>query len=189
MLSEDDISISLILEYAGRLSSPKSALEIFLAERSYIDDDYLNDVIGTRYLRLCRYKDALVYLAKVQSSYQARLNTSIYMKRMPFHYDRGRASDIIPDYKLSFAKQMIECEEIIAGSSDPDVVGHAKIKYGIGMRNSMDFCWALTHYAKSVGFPLSKYADKYAEEGRRNIASGLRQQTNENHCDVLANYY
>lgn len=92
----------------------------------------------------------------------------------------------MPDYKLDFAEQMLECEEIIAKSTDPDKVGHARIKYGIGLRNSMDYCWALTQY---VWYGNDDHNNELVLLGDRQIRSGLNQQSNPNHCDVLANYY
>lgn len=187
ILNSDDTSVANILEYSEILKKPVGELQNFLAERAYINDDYLNDLIGTRYLRVRKYKDACEYLSKVSKDYQTYLNTYEYMCRLPFHYNRNRGK-IQTDYKLNFAKEMIECEEIMFRSSDPDKVGHARIKYGIGMKNSHEWCWALTQYKRS-------YSDYYEKDnklvviGERQIRSGLNQQTNSNHCDVLANYY
>ena len=193
LMTADDTDVSHVIGYAEKLSDPKDGLEKFLVKRSFVDYDYIYDVIGTKYLRSCQYEEARSYLVLVSRSYQNRLNTSQYMRRMPFKYNRTLSVKEIPDYKLSFAKEMIACEEIIANSSDPDEVGNAKIKYGIGMKNSMDYCWALTQYVVSSGFPNSSHVSndhtkKYIAKGERNISSGLAMQTNGNHCDVLANY-
>lgn len=188
LLDNDDINISSILEYSKILDAPSGELQNFLAERVYIDDDYLNDLIGTRYLRIRRYKDAHDYLSMVSKDYQTYLNTYEYMRRLPFHYYRKKGGKAQTDYKLNFAKEMLECEEIMFRSSDPNKVGHARIKYGIGMKNSHGWCWALTQYKR-------RYYDYFDKNnrllviGERQIRSGLNQQTSPNHCDVLANYY
>ena len=188
MLSDDYTPVGNIVEYASILRKPSGELQNFLAERAYIDDDYLNDLIGTRYLRIRKYKDACDYLSMVSKDYQTYLNTYEYMRRLPFHYYRKKGGIVQTDYKLNFAKEMLECEEIMFRSTDADKVGHARIKYGIGMKNSQDWCWALTQYKHS-------YDDRFDKEnrllviGERQIRSGLDQQTNSNHCDVLANYY
>lgn len=188
MLNSNDTYIGSIIEYSSILRKPTGNLQAFLVERAYIDDDYLNDLIGTRYLRIAKYEKAYAYLSKVSKEYQTYLNTYEYMRRLPFHYNRKKASDELPDYKLDFARQMIECEKIMFSSTDPEKVGHARIKYGIGMRNSQDWCWILTDYKRS-------YRDYYGKEnkllviGDRQIRSGLNQQTNSNHCDILADYY
>lgn len=190
MLNDDKTSISSILEYSKLLSEPSCDLQSFLVERAFVDDDYLNDLIGTRYLRIHKYTDAYGYLAAVSKGYQKRLNTRMYMRRHPFHYNRYETKNPMPDYKLKFTEAMIECEKIMATSSDPEKIGHAKIKYGIGMRNSLGLCWALTNYA------WSGYADSLVDPseelivmGDSYIKSGLQSQTNPNHCDVLKNYY
>lgn len=185
-LSDDNTPLACIHEYSMILSHPSTALQAFLVERSYVNDDYLNELIGTRYLRLRKYEKAYEYLSKVSKDYQKCLNTYIYMRRLPFHYNRNLSSRQMPDYKLDFAEQMLECEEIIAKSTDPDKVGHARIKYGIGLRNSMDYCWALTQY---VWYGNDDHNNELVLLGDRQIRSGLNQQSNPNHCDVLANYY
>lgn len=188
MLRSDDMLMGNIHEYSKILSQPSGALQVFLTERAYINDDYLNDLIGTRYLKARKYKAAYEYLAKVSKDYQKCLNTYWYMRRLPFHYKRIRTGKVLPDYKLTFAKEMIECEEIIARSADPDKVGHARIKYGIGMRNSKGWCWMLTSYKRGYD-DMNDEEDELFIMGDRLIQSGLDQQTNPNHCDVLANYY
>ena len=186
MLSDDKTPIGSIHEYSRMLLQPSTSLQAFLVERSYINDDYLNELIGTRYLRLRKYKDACLYLSKVSKDYQSCLNTYQYMRRLPFQYYRRLGAIHTPDYKLNFAKAMLECEEIISTSQDPDEVGHAKIKYGIGLRNSMDYCWALTQY---VWYGSDNSNNAHVLLGDRMIRSGLDHQTNPNHCDVLENYY
>ena len=41
-------------------------------------------------------------------------------------------------------------------SSDPDTRGEAMVQYGIGLRSSFDFCWALTQYHLGAEDPWLK---------------------------------
>ena len=144
----DSVGVEALISYAGLLKSPSAVLEKFLITKAYIDDDYINDLIGTRFMRSMRYSDAVTYLAKVSSDYQRRLNTYPYMERLPFKYgpERGTVRD---NYKLSFARKMVAYESVIKSEVDQDKVGEAMVMMGIGIKSSFDFCWSLTHYSKS----------------------------------------
>jgi tetratricopeptide (TPR) repeat protein len=185
----DTISVSSVLGYEKLLMSYTSELETFLYKRSYINMEYLWDLIGTRYLRDCNYDKAVTYLSKVSDDYQKTLNTYYYMNRLPFSYDR-RYGEFIPNYKLDFARKMSEYHMIASTCTDPDIVGDALIKIGIGMRNSLEFCWALTHYKWTYDDPRFELngSSVWHAKAQRTLSKGLNSMTNKNACDVLANY-
>lgn len=186
----DTISISSVLGYEKLLMSSASELGKFLYSRSYINMEYLWDLIGTRYLRTCNYDKAVTYLSKVSSNYQKTLNTYYYMDRLPFSYNR-RFGEIKPNYKLDFARKMSEYQMIASTCTDPDIVGDALIKIGIGMRNSFEFCWALTHYKWTYDDPRYEMegSSVWHAEAQCTLSKGLNSMTNKNVCDVLADYY
>ena len=64
--------------------------------------------------------------------------------RLPFVYDPTRSA-VPPDYKLSFARQMLRYQKE-SMSSDPNRAGLAMTMMGIGLRSSFGFCWSLTQY-------------------------------------------
>ena len=186
----DTISISSVLDYEKLLMSYSSDLESFLYKRAYINMEYLWDLIGTRYLRTCNYDKAVTYLSKVSSDYQKTLNTYYYMNRLPFSYKRNYGK-VNPNYKLDFARKMSEYQMIASTCTDPDIVGDALIKIGIGIRNSFEFCWALTHYKWTCDDPRYEMegSSVWHAEAQRKLRDGLNSMTNKNACDVLANYY
>lgn len=98
------------------LKAAKSDIDRFLDARGYIDNDYLYEHLGTRYLRAQNYARAVEILSKVS-----------------------------PDYKLAFARQMLRYQKE-SMSSDPDKAGLAMTMMGIGLRSSFSFCWTLTQY-------------------------------------------
>ena len=112
------------------------------------------------------------------------------MNRLPFSYDR-RYGEFIPNYKLAFARKMSEYQMIASTCTDPDIVGDALIKIGIGMRNSLEFCWALTHYKWTYDDPRFEWngSSVWHDKAQRTLSKGLNSMTNKNACDVLANYY
>ncbi len=104
----------------------------------------MNEILGTRYLRAQDYVNAVGALSKVSPSYQYRTNLVPYMNRLPFVFLPTRSA-VAPDYKLSFARQMLQYRNE-SMSSDPDKAGIAMVMMGIGLRSSFSFCWALTQY-------------------------------------------
>ena len=154
----DEAPLNYLIQYKSLLMSPTSSIEKFLHARSWVDYDYLNDIIGTRYIRELKYGKAVEYLSKVSDGYQKRLNTSAYMDLNPFeiktHYVKTSNT-----YKLDFAREMVNHEKSVQKSTDDDIKGVALIKMGLGIRSSFMSCWALTHYSKSEYNPW--FEDKY----------------------------
>ena len=154
----DSARLNYLIQYESQLKSPSTAIERFLQARCYVDDDYLKDIIGTRYIRELKYGKAVEYLSKVSDGYQKRLNTSAYMDLNPFeiktHYVKTSNT-----YKLDFAREMVNHEKSVQKSTDDDIKGVALIKMGLGIRSSFMSCWALTHYSKSEYNPW--FEDKY----------------------------
>lgn len=152
----DNTTTSNIVAYERSLKNPVGSLETFLHKRSYRNDDYLNDLIGTKYLRELDYIKAVAYLEKVSKDYQAYLNTSPYMDTNPFSSNPEQYTS--GTYKLDFARKMVDYDSLIDICKDQDIVGEAVIMKGLGIRSSFTNCWALTHYGKSEYNPW--YEDK-----------------------------
>jgi hypothetical protein len=131
--------------YIKRTESNASALDRFINDRGYIDSDYLYDVLGTVYIRERDYANAVKYLSLVSEGYQNRLNTAKYMNRTPFSLDR-RKMEVVPYYKLNFAKEMLRLEKSIESATNNDMKGVDMIRYATGLRNAYSYCWPLTRY-------------------------------------------
>lgn len=141
----DSLDIEGVVAYEKSAGRGSSELERFLDDRGWIDHDYLREIIGTRYLRLRDYRQAALFLADVSSTYELRTNVHPFFDRLPFEYGFIRAKAPVKGYKLAFAREMASLQQKM-GSPDPDVSGEAMVRYGIGLRSSFDFCWALTQY-------------------------------------------
>lgn len=182
----DNAPISSLTAYESLLKNGSDPLEKFLCQRAYRNDDYLNDLIGTRYLREMKYDEALTYLERISSQYQACLNTSSYMDLDPFSCTAANYSST--SYKLDFARKMVDYQTLIKICRDPDIVGEALIMKGLGIRSSFTTCWALTHYSKSEYNPW--YEDKYTVEKLKKadaiIDQGLETIKN---IETAARYY
>lgn len=156
----DSVGVNTAVRYVNTVRKPKSEFDRYLNARGYVNDDYLNDIVGTQYLRNMNYSKAVEYLSAVSSSYnKGHLNTYIYYN--PFSlvkcdnvqndgfssslsYDFGSECD----FKYSFAREMCSLEHSIATVKDPNRKAWLMVRYAIGIRNSFDSCWALTQYYK-----------------------------------------
>ncbi|WP_390567470.1 hypothetical protein [Alistipes sp. i18-0019-D1] len=150
----DTIGVDNVIAYTKRLKHPQTAFDDFLNTRGYVSLDYFNDIIGTQCLREMRYAEAVAYLGKVPSAFQYTLNTyrGGYMKRDPFNVDSQVLIYDNSDYKFNFAREMLSLERIANQTTDPNRKAQMLIRYAVGIRNSMDRCWALTQYYRGTSY-------------------------------------
>lgn len=146
--------------YAQRIHNPKSNLDKFLNEGSYIDTDYINDIVGTLFLREMNYEQALQWLSKVSSAYQDKTNLAKegYFKLDPFRYqfDKKHYIKDSSDYKLKFAQEMVCLEQMMESDAEVNRKATAKIRYATGVRNSFGRCWYLTDYEYNIVYDNSE---------------------------------
>lgn len=142
-------------KYAQRIKNPVSELDKFLNERSYVDTDYIYDIVGTLYMREMNYEKATDWLSKVSSDYQQRMNIAKegYFKLDPFRYQSDKKHFISDsnDYKLRFAQEMARLDKMINSDAELNRKAESKIRYAIGLRNSFGRCWYLTTYGYNMG--------------------------------------
>lgn len=150
------VSAAEAAKYAENIISPKTELDKFLNERSYVDTDYIDEIVGTLYLREMNYDKAAEWLAKVSKGYQDRTNIAKegYFKLDPFRYQFDKKHFITDseDYKLRFAQEMSRLEKMISSDVEPNRKANAKIRYAIGLRNSFGKCWYLTEYGYGLRY-------------------------------------
>lgn len=149
----DTIGVDHVIAYTKRLKHPQTSFDGFLNARGYVSHDYFNDIIGTQCLREMRYAEAVAYLGKVPSAFQYTLNTykDGWMRRDPFNIDRKSIHDN-SDYKFNFAREMFSLEQAMQQTTDPNRRAQLLVRYAVGIRNSIDCCWALTQYYRGTSF-------------------------------------
>ena len=150
----DTIGVNHVIAYVQRLQQPSSDFDRFINDRSYVDTDFFNELIGTQCLREMRYADALKYFGKIPSSFQYRLNTykDGYMKYDPFSWHAMSLISNNTDYKYNFAREMYSLEQSINRTKEPNRKAQLQIRYAIGLENSINRCWALTQYYRGELF-------------------------------------
>lgn len=149
----DTIPIRHVIEYKNVLQRKNgSPFDVFLAQRCYNNSDYFNEIIGTGYMRELKFEEALKYLSKVSSGYENALNISHYFFYDPFKepFIRKVKNKVKNNNKLHFATRMNKLLETIKNSGDRESVLDAKFQYVLGLTRSIDDCWPLLKYKKSV---------------------------------------
>lgn len=191
----DTISTKTLVEYGAVMNGGRTAssLERFFRSRGYRDADYLNDIIGTRFLRAFDYPQAARYLAKVSPAYQGRLNTAPYMQYDPFADAwrcRQQPVDSRWNYKLSFARQMCSWQKQMH-SSDAKRRAEATIRYAMGLYNSHHACWALTRYSDGMVYSdtfdateMQQQALQRSTEIFQKLLSSTRDSEVQAHCHL-----
>ena len=157
---------SLAAYYAYLTSAKGDVFEHYVAQQTYQDKDYYNDLVGTRYMAEGRFADAIAYLGRVSPIFLAKQNISWYTANRDYTVPRWfkRQLPNVPDtdgpgkasptenLKLKFCKDITQ----LAGEYNLAPEGDDKqgLAYQLAVRyyqaSCYGDCWFLTHYAKSV---------------------------------------
>ena len=111
-----------VMDYAN--SPATTALDRYLKSRQKIDPVAMNDLIGTKYLRLCQWEKALTWLVKVPLSYvngkgyqpyAARRKWTVepWLRRQWLTWDQAYGSEqpqLRSNPKVDFAREMMDME-------------------------------------------------------------------------------
>ena len=146
----DTLDVIHLENYVNSLGKSTSRDVSFLDTRGYTDMAFFQEIIGTKHIREMRYGDAVKWLSMLPKGYQTRLNTykDGYLKLDPFAQSKQELRNN-SDYKLNFARRMLELEEAIAAETDAVEKAKKTYLYATGMRNSVSMCWGLSFYRKS----------------------------------------
>ena len=149
----DTLSANQLAAYVKSVERPQSAFERFLDAHSYTDLNFLNEILGTHYIREMRYAEAQRTLAKLSYNFYRR--TNVYKEGLldfdPFSHQRTSWSGVL-DAKYQFACQMSQYEEEITQDSDPNRKAVAMLKMATGLYNS-----SLRGRSFALGFYQSGY--------------------------------
>ena len=157
---------SLAAYHAYLTSAKGDVFEHYVAQQTYQDKDYYNDLVGTRYMAEGRFADAIAYLGRVSPGFLAKQNISWYTANRDYSVPRWfkRQLPNVPDtdgpgkasptenLKLKFCKDITQ----LAGEYNlaPEGDDKQRLAYQLAVRyyqaSCYGDCWFLTHYAKSV---------------------------------------
>lgn len=171
----DSLGIDVTKAYVDNVTHSTHSFDCFLNARGYTGSDYLNDILGTHYLRCMRYEEAMKYLSKVSTKYKNHSNVRLTYD--PFAADPPKAPLRESDFKYDFAREMYSLEQNIEIIDEPNRKAQLMIKYALGLRNSFDWCWSITHYYKDTPFWHNVYEMQEWEHDA--LTRAARQKANE----------
>lgn len=169
----DDLTAQETIDYRNYLNStPGNDFERWLMTfvDKKVNNNVLNDLIGTKYLREGNFDAALPYLQQVPASYISTLGLSRYMARRDYHKERWMGRQIVDyestywsgeDYgpkavktnqRLEFCQNVIDLKRQLANARNNEE--KAKIEYNLAsilyQASYKGDCWYLTRYAQSA---------------------------------------
>ncbi len=169
----DDLTAQETIDYRNYLNStPGNDFERWLMTfvDKKVNNNVLNDLIGTKYLREGNFDAALPYLQQVPASYISTLGLSRYMARRDYHKERWMGRQIVDyestywsgeDYgpkevktnqRLQFCQDVIDLKRQLANARNNEE--KAKIEYNLAsilyQASYKGDCWYLTRYAQSA---------------------------------------
>lgn len=151
----DTLPTAAVRHYRQVVAHPRNAHERWLVAHAYNDDDYWNELLGTKCLRTMDYRGAVGYLRQVSHDYQRSMNIWPYLTHDPMRYRTIAVTDRC-DYKLHFAQRMLAAQQA-ACSADPNTRADGLMLLATGLANAIrDYetgedarCWALLRYSTS----------------------------------------
>ena len=155
----NEFPVKNVIEYQQLLQSGgRNEFEQFLISKCYKNDDYLNELIGTKYLRLEKFEEAIPYFSKVSDTYIKSMNVYYYFRFDPFRevYESKR-QEPYPAYKLNFAKKMLKLQQQMQTEQNKEKNAAATWRYAIALKRSVGESWALTMYYVGAGYDNYDY--------------------------------
>ncbi len=161
----DTTSVENVKDFLAFVKSKgKTNLEKSLISFGYVNESMMNELIGTKYMRLHDYAKAIDYLQKVSPAFLKKQNITDYLKRNPFEEDwitaKTEKASIYGDFKpmtmyatsstkLQFCIIMKMLDDKIHSLTDNEECAVLNYAYAVGLVQAEKWCWALTQYAKS----------------------------------------
>lgn len=158
----DSITPQQLLDFANYVKAPQTRLETWIAKHVKLDNDYVNDLLATKYLRRGEWQNAINSLKKVPLSYLQQQLIVPYMaqrsyKALPWadpkDVEEGNPENypIKKSQKMEFAEEMLRLENgysALNGEQQRQRAFDLAVRYY--QSSVYGQAWYLTRYAKSV---------------------------------------
>lgn len=181
---------SLAAYYAYLTSAKTDVFEHYVASQVYMNKDYYNDLIGTRYIAEGRFADALTWLERVPLEYLEKQNISWYMANraytVPRWFTRQLPNEPGTDgpylaspkenLKVRYCKDMLQLqsEYNLAPEGEQRDIRAYELATRYYQASWYGDCWFLTHYGKSVLDSARAGELDFAQKARELLAESSR---------------
>ncbi len=191
----DTMAVESLLHYLDYVQQPATtALERFLKPRQDIDTEEMNDLVGTKYMRLCQWQEAEKWLQRVPLSFYQQRGYAVYAAYRSYAVEPWLTRQWLPQYpepnvlqthvKLFFCQDIQKMEEglnMLTGNTRCQRCYDIAVHYA--QAHFTGDCWYLMRDGKSVGDTLrvnetnlAEKAIKYLKEASRATDFRLKEK-------------
>ncbi len=161
----DTMHVDRLLQYISYLSSnPTTPLDRFLQPRQKADIHALNDLVGTKYMRLCQWQQAMLWLQKVPLTYYNNKGYAVYAANRRYTIEpwikrqwlkegmeySDRKWNLKSNPKMDFAREMLKMEgemNMLTGQAQQQRCYDLAVRYAQACVTGD--CWFLMRDGKS----------------------------------------
>lgn len=162
----DKMPVEQLVAYKNYVNrTPSNALDCWLMAHVRHDNEFLNEIIGTKYLRLGQWTEAEKYLSEVSIGFVNTMNIVPFMARRDYRVEPWKKRQRIKDelqypgtatvnssQKLEFVREMSTMEQGFGALNSDE---KARRAYDLAVRYTQASyagdAWYLTRYGKSIG--------------------------------------
>lgn len=173
----DSLTADQLLSYYKYITStPSNALEQYVVTRTFKDEQYFNDLIGTKYMAEGRFSEAIPYLQDLTTEFMSNQAISIYEATRQYDierwFHRQKTNDDWDFAKVTTNKKLKFCKEMLTLQSQASIAREGAPLEDIAYKLATRFyqascygdCWWLTHHNKSVSDSARSWELDYAKE-------------------------
>ena len=173
----DSLTADQLLSYYKYITStPTNALEQYVVTRTFKDEQYFNDLIGTKYMAEGRFSEAIPYLQDLTTEFMSNQAISIYEATRQYDierwFHRQKTNDEWDFAKVTTNKKLKFCKEMLSLQSQASIAREGAPLEDIAYKLATRFyqascygdCWWLTHHYKSVSDSARSWEMDYAKE-------------------------
>lgn len=173
----DSLTANQLLSYYKYITStPSNALEQYVVTRTFKDEQYFNDLIGTKYMAEGRFSEAIPYLQDLTTEFMSNQAISIYEATRQYDierwFHRQKTNDDWDFAKVTTNKKLKFCKEMLTLQSQASIAREGAPLEDIAYKLATRFyqascygdCWWLTHHYKSVSDSARSWELDYAKE-------------------------
>ncbi len=162
----DTVRVESLQQYIDYASTPaQTALDRYLKPKQKLDQNKMNDLVGTKYMRLCRWQEAAEWLARVPVSFYNERGYAVYVANRQWTVEpwitrqflkneieySDRKWQLKENPKLAFAREMAKMEgqlNVLKGKARQQMCYDIAVRYA--QAHFTGDCWFLMRDSKSI---------------------------------------
>ncbi|MBO7499466.1 MAG: hypothetical protein J6T64_09830 [Bacteroidaceae bacterium] len=162
----DTVRVESLQQYIDYASTPaQTALDRYLKPHQKLDQNKMNDLVGTKYMRLCRWQEAAEWLARVPVSFYNERGYAVYVANRQWTVEPWITRQFLKDEieysdrkwqlkenpKLAFAREMGKMEgelNVLKGKDRQQLCYDLAVRYA--QAHFTGDCWFLMRDGKSI---------------------------------------